>query len=576
MATAWEMEVDVLVIGSGAGGLSTAITAAQQKQDVLVLEKTPYIGGSTAVSGGVVWVPDNQGMADAGMPDKPGDAMRYLEGVLGERMRNDMVSAYLEAGPQMVDFFHQTTSVRLAPRMYAPDYQSEDEGASIGGRALDPQEYDGRELGEWFARLRPPMKQLTAFDGMMVSRYDIDHLLSFWRRWSSFLHGLKILTRYGLDRLKYPRGTRLLAGNALAARLLKSSLDTGVRFETDVVVRELIQENGQVTGVIADIGGKAYRVRADKGVMLATGGFAANDELREQMAPHAHMHYSMSPAGNYGDGKNLAESVGGRLDDGNANNYFLAPVSVLEMRGEEIRFPHLILDRQKPGLIAIGKDGKRFVNEADSYHDFVEAMHRNPDTAVPAWLIADSAFLKKYGLGLARPAPFPHGHLVAAGYLIEAPTIVMLAEKLGVPARALSDEVDQMNNAAQTGSDERFGKGATEYNRYLGDLSHKPNPCLGPIERGPFYAVKVYPGDIGASRGLRTNAQAQVVDSADKPIPGLYACGNDMNSIMAGTYPAGGITLGPAMTFGYIAARHMTGTNSLPDSLASKEQEAST
>ena len=561
-APGWDREVDMLVLGSGAGGMAAAVTGAAAGLSVLLLEKTDLIGGSTAISGGVVWVPENSGMAAAGAADPPGAARRYLRGILGNRMRADMIDAYLAAAPQMVDFFNAETQVQLVPRMYAPDYRSEDDGASAGGRALDPLEFHGGSLGPWLARLRRPLPQMTIFGGMMVNRADIDHLLAARRSWRSFRHAARLLLRHARDRLRHPHGTRLLAGNALAARLLRSALDRGVAIETSAVVQALVVDGGAVTGADVSIKGDRQRIRARRGVVLATGGSAASVTFRAQAVPQPAHHRSMAPAGSTGDGAALALSAGGVIEAGNVNDVFLTPVSSFVARsGEETRFPHLILDRQKPGLIAVDQSGERFVNEADSYHDFVEAMYRTQAgrAEIAAWLICDAAFLARYGLGLVRPAPFPRRRFIAAGYLVEAPTISALAERIAVPPAALDATIARANDYARTGIDRDFGKGSTGYNRYLGDPDHKPNPCLGPIRTAPFYAVKIFPGDIGSTRGLRTDAQARVLDAADRPIRGLFACGNDMNSIMAGHYPAGGITLGPAMTFGFIAARTMAG-----------------
>ena len=239
---------------------------------------------------------------------------------------------------------------------------------------------------------------------------------------------------------------------------------------------------------------------------------------------------------------------------------FWAPVSVLRGEdGSETVFPHLIMDRQKPGLMAVNSAGRRFVNEATSYHEFVAGMHRAQEETpcIPGWLICDAAFLKKYGMGLVRPGGVSLKRFIASGYLLEARTLQALAEKIGVPEAALADSAARMNEAATRGEDPDFGRGVSAYDRYLGDPLHGPNPCLGPIETAPFYAVAVWPGDIGTAAGLRTDAHTRALNAAGEPIPGLYVCGNDMASIMSGTYPAAGITLGPGLTFGYIAGKEV-------------------
>lgn len=554
--------VDIVIVGSGAGGLSAAVNAALLGLKVQVLEKTDRIGGSTAISGGVVWIADNRGMADQGMPDTPGAARRYLEQVVGPDMRREMIDAYLAYGARMVDVLNNNTEVQLRPRMHAPDYQSELEGASSGGRALDPVMFDGRRLGRWFDRLRAPLPQLTIFGGMMVNRADIDHLATAFRKPGSFAHAIALFTRHAKDRLRYRRGTRLLAGNALAARLLKSALDLGVTIKLEAQVREITKDKDRVTGVVYTQNGSTSSLLAKRAVILATGGTPASDAFRKAHVPYSNVHRSMAPRSNTGDGIALAQGVGAAVDNGNKSSVFLAPVSVHEETGKPvIAFPHLILDRQKPGLIAVNSAGRRFCNEADSYHDFVTAMyHDGPDgPAIPAWLIADDRFVSKYGLGLVKPRPFRRRAYRKSGYLVSAPDLAQLAKRIGVPADNFQETVARANEWARSGVDEDFGRGSTAYNRYLGDPSHLPNPCLGPIRKAPFHAVRIWPGDIGSTRGLRTDGRARVLNVRDEPIAGLYACGNDMNSIMEGTYPAGGITLGPAMTFGYIAARDAAG-----------------
>ncbi|SDR42553.1 Succinate dehydrogenase/fumarate reductase, flavoprotein subunit [Rhizobiales bacterium GAS113] len=551
---------DVVVVGSGAGGMAAALTAAHAGLDVVVVEKTEAIGGSTAVSGGALWVPLNPHLGEVGASDSREAVLAYLQAILGNRMRRDMIEAFLEAGPRMVAFMEENTSVSFVPRKVSPDYQPGLPGASLGGRTLDPLPFDGRELGEDFALLRPPFREFLAFGGMMVNRKDIDTLLGVGKSFANFREGSKLLWRYALDRLRHPRGTRLLMGNALAGRLLKSALDKGIALRLRSAAVELLREGERVAGVMVESGGRRLRLGARRGVVLATGGFPGSAEMRSAMLPHADRHLSMAPPGNSGDGLRLALSAGAAIAADNIGNAFWAPVSVMRTQdGREIRFPHLILDRQKPGLVAVNQAGRRFVNEANSYHDFVEAMHRSHESVptIPAYLICDSRFLRTYGLGLVRPGPRPLRAFLASGYLVKGKSIAELAGKLGIEAAALADTVARMNAYARSGEDPEFGRGSNAYNRYLGDEQHKPNPCLGPIDKPPFYAVRVFPGDIGTAAGLKTDPQARVLDAHGAPIEGLFACGNDMNSIMAGAYPGAGITLGPALTFGYIAGQQL-------------------
>jgi succinate dehydrogenase/fumarate reductase flavoprotein subunit len=325
-----------------------------------------------------------------------------------------------------------------------------------------------------------------------------------------------------------------------------------------VKVTQLVTQDGRVCGVRIEQGTGERVIEAHRAVVLATGGFPQDSALRAAYIPHAAVHRSMSPAGNTGDGVRLAGKLGARLALGNAGAAFWAPVSIMRgPDGKETVFPHLITDRQKPGVMAVNSAGCRFANEASSYHDFVDAMHREHEKTpcVPAWLICDSRFLRRYGLGLVRPRTRNLARFVDAGYLHRADSLAALAQAIGVPPAALAESAANMNRAASDGHDAEFGRGASAYDRYLGDPSHQPNPCLGPIETAPFYAVQIWPGDIGSATGLKVDTKSRVLDASDRPIEGLFACGNDMNSVMAGTYPAAGITLGPALTFGYIAGR---------------------
>jgi succinate dehydrogenase/fumarate reductase flavoprotein subunit len=555
----WHETYDVVVVGSGAGGMSAGLVAATLGSRVLIVEKTLFYGGGCAVSGGVVWIPGNSQMPALNIMDSQAQARRYLRSVIGDRARWDLIDAFLAHGPEMLDFLHARTSVRLVPRLDAPDYYAEAEGAAAGGRMLDPAVYDGRRLGPLFEKLRPPLPSFLLFGGMMVNKTDISALLKSHKSLAALRHAGRLLLRYLRDRRSHPRGTRLVVGNALAAALLKATDDAGVALWNETTAVGLVRQDQRIGGVVLERGGRTLNVRALRGVVLAAGGAPGAPEFMRAHVPFPALHYSMAPATNSGDGIRLGIGAGGRLDDVNRDNAFWTPVSVMKQpNGEESRFAHLITDRQKPGLIAVNQLGRRFTNESASYHDFVAAMHAQHriTPTIPAYLICDARFIRRYGLGMVRPAPMPRRHFIKAGYLVRARTVADLATALGVPGDNLLKAVEANNRYARTGVDLDFGKGSSAYHRYLGDPDHAgPNPCIGPIDRPPFFAVRVYPGDIGTSLGLRTDAAGRVLDPEDRAIEGLYACGNDMNSIMAGTYPSGGITLGPAMTFGYLAAR---------------------
>ncbi|HCW21215.1 FAD-binding protein [Achromobacter sp.] len=558
----WDKEVDALVVGSGAGGMAAALTAHAEGLDVLLVEKTHRIGGSTAISGGALWIPLNAQTDAAGHPDNFDKVWTYLAQTVGAAASDDMKRAYLDAGPRMMDYLVSRGFLDVAARTASPDYYPDLPGAALGGRSLDPVEFDGRKLGRHFRTLRDPLKEFTVLGGMMVNITDVRHLLRATRSMASWRHSMKLVLRFVADRVRgYHRGTRLLLGNALAAQLFHGVITRGVEYWLDAPVQVLHRDAaGRVLGASLKRDGKTLNVRARRGVVMATGGFPWDRERRARTYPQPSGDWSMSPRDNTGDGIRLSEQAGAALGAGYASPAFWAPVSILESAdGKRLHYPHLVWDRAKPGLIAVNSAGKRFVNESTSYHEFVQGMQRSNETvpSIPAFLICDQRFIDTWGLGLALPGGRPRQHLIDAGYLIQAPTLAALATKIGVPADALEATVARYNTYAAQGQDPDFGKGGTAYNRYLGDPDHQPNPCLAPLAAGPCYAVKVYAGDIGTACGIAANANAQAVDATGAPIPGLYVAGNDMHSVMGGAYPAPGITLGPALTFGWVAGQHL-------------------
>lgn len=557
----WDQEVDVVVVGAGAGGMAAALTASVGGCSVLLLEKTDRIGGSTAVSGGAVWAPLNAQTEKVGHPDSFEKVWTYLHNTVGDAAPTDVRRAFLDACAQAVEWFERHTEVRLAARTYSPDYYPDREGAAFGGRSLDPLIFDGRQLGPRFKELRDPLPEFMVLGGMMVTMTDAKHLLAVTKSFTSWKEGMKLVLRYALDRLQgYHRGTRLVLGNALAGRLFKSVLDRGIDYWLNTTVSHLERDAARVVGVTVQKDGRQIRVRARRGVVLATGGFPWSEALRREHYPQPTGPWSMSPQDNAGGGIALGQQAGATLGNGHFSPAFWAPVSILQRPdGSQLRYPHLVWDRAKPGLMAVNSAGQRFVNESTSYHEFVLGMYRSHKTVptFPAFLVCDAPFMERWGMGLALPGGRPREHLVQAGYLYRADTLDGLAAQLGIDAAGLKASAERFNHFAETGHDEDFGKGSTEYNRYLGDADHAPNPCLGPLRQGPFYAVKVYAGDIGTALGLRCNTHAQVLDIQGQPVEGLYAVGNDMHSIMGGQYPAPGITLGPALTFGWIAGQHL-------------------
>ena len=557
---AWDNETDVVCIGAGAGGMAAALTASIEGLDVVILEKTDKVGGSTAISGGAVWIPNNAQSAAVGHPDSPEAAKLYLDRIVGNWTSDAMKLAFLDAGPKMLDYLESQTELKLTARSYSPDYHPDVDGAALGGRSMDPAAFDGRALGSAFANLRDPLPEFSVLGGMMVTMTDVYHLLGVTKSFASFRHGARMVMRYAADRLRHHRGTRLVLGNALAARLYKSVLDRKIPVWLSAPARRLIVEDGRVTGLVVMRDGREVSLRARRGIVLATGGFPNDPQRRREFLPSPTDLWSMAPADNTGDGLRLGEAAGATVRSENASNVFHAPISILtKPDGSFVRYPHLVWDRAKPGLMAVNGAGRRFVNEATSYHEFGLAMYESHKTVptIPAFLICDAHFIRRWGLGLALPGGRSFRHLVRSGYLIEAPSLSALAGTLGIDAAALAVSAAGFNAGAEAGRDP-LGKGGTAYNRYLGDPTRTDgHPNLGKIEAAPFYAVKVYPGDIGTAGGIVTDENARVLDPQGQPVPGLYAAGNDANSVMGGTYPGPGITLGPALTFGWLAGRHL-------------------
>ncbi|WP_128927490.1 FAD-dependent oxidoreductase [Bradyrhizobium guangxiense] len=555
-------ECDVLVAGSGCSGMSAAITARYRGLDVLIVEKEPRFGGTTARSGGWLWIPGTSLAKAYGIEETPDQARTYLRHEAGNNYDAARVDAFLSAGPEAVDFFTTKTALRFDMPLVFPDYHAEAPGGAQGGRSMVTRPFDGRELGDLIKSLGMPLPELTVFGMMLGSGKEIIHFMRVTKSLTSAVYVAKRLSRHFMDVLRYGRGMTLTNGNALAGRLAKSALDLKIPIWLSSPVRELTVENGTVTGAIVSREGRSVRVRAHQGVVLACGGFPHDVERRRKMFPHAPTgkeHYSPGPTGNTGDGLRLAEGAGGRIEDRLPNAAAWVPVSLTTRKdGSKGVMPHFI-DRAKPGVIAVMRDGKRFANEGNSYHDFVQAMIKaaKPGEEIAAYLVCDHKTLRKYGLGCVPPFPMPLGHHLDTGYLMRGDTLEALAAKAGIDAGALVETVRQFNATAPQGHDAAFGKGSKAYNRYQGDALHGPNPCVAPIENGPFYAIKMVIGDLGTYAGIVTDANARALDAEGRVIPGLYAAGNDMASIMGGNYPGAGITLGPALTFGYIAGRHL-------------------
>lgn len=562
---------DLLVIGPGASGLAAAVTAAWHGLKVVVVEKATVFGGATAWSGGWMWVPGNPLAKRAGIHEDPQQPRTYLRNELGERYDPSRVDAFLDNGPHMVAFFDTHTSVQFVDGNAIPDVHGKVPGAGTQGHQVIAAPYDGRELGPLIHRLRKTMRE-TAFMGMpIMAGADLAAFLSMTRSFKSLRHVGKRFCRHLWDLALHGRAMQLVNGVALVGRLAKSAEKLGVQLIASAPARRLLLDEGAVRGAVISTARGEVEIRAAKGVVLAAGGFPNDVQRRQALFPRTptgREHLALPPESCSGDGITLGVSAGACLVTDLASPVAWAPVSLIKHADGSIgHFPHII-DRAKPGVIGVLADGKRFVNEADGYYDYTAAMVASVPEGqeVASWLICDHRFQRRYGLGYAKPFPLPVTPYLRSAYLKRAASIEELATLCGIDPQGLADTVKFYNAHARGGEDVQFGRGSTAYNRKQGDPLHAgPNPCVAPIEHGPFYAVKVLPGSFGTFAGLKTNGFAQVLDHADQPISGLYAVGTDMASVMGGFYPSGGINLGPAMTFGYIAGRHAAGVVTYED-----------
>ncbi|WP_431025109.1 FAD-dependent oxidoreductase [Halomonas sp. H5] len=558
-------DYDLVVVGSGAAGLAAAVTAAYHGLRVVVVEKAETLGGATAWSGGWMWTPLNPLAKAAGIDEDPETVRTYLRHELGERYDAAKIDAFLDAAPEMVAFFHDKTALQFADGNAIADIHGDTPGAGTGGRSVIAAPFDGRELGRHtLKKLRKTMPE-TAFLGMPIQAgADLKAFLTVTRSFKSFAHVAKRFTRHLYDLARYGRAMQLVNGVALTGRLAKSADDLGVELRVASPATRLIREGERVTGVVVETPDGEVTLTARRGVVLAAGGFPWDVARRRELfprTPSGQEHWPLPPPSASGDGLLLGESVGGVVATDLYSPVAWAPVSLVPKGDGRVgHFPHII-DRAKPGVIGVLRNGRRFVNEAGGYYDYVDAMVKAAPEGeeVCSWLVCSHHFQRRYGLGITRPAPVPFRHWIRKGYLKAGRTLEELARNCGIDPDGLAATVAGYNAYAAQGEDPEFGRGSTLYNRKNGDPAHGPNPCVAPLDRGPFYAVKVVPGCFGTFAGLKTNAHAQVLDGTDAPIAGLYAAGTDMASIMGGHYPAGGINLGPAMTFGHIAGLHAAG-----------------
>ncbi len=563
-----DTEVDLLIVGSGAGAMTAAICAHDLGASTLLIEKTGQYGGSSAMSGGSLWIPNNHLLSEAGIEDTPEEALSYLKHITRGRVSEEKLQRYVDEAPRMLKHMSEHTHLDMFPMVTYTDYYPEAPGGKPGGRSVEPYHFDARDLGDDFYSLREPAIQELVFARMSMTATEAHHVLARHPGWVKLV--MQMMMRYWSDfegRRKSKRDRCLSLGNALIGQLTRSVLDRDIPLWLETSARELIVENGRVVGVVASHGNKTVKLRGRKGVLLAAGGFESNDAMRKKHLPSpTEANWTTANPGNTGDLINMGIELGAAVDL--MDDAWWGPTTVVP---GETRARMLVIEKGLPGSIFVNKNGERFLNEASPYNDICKAMYENdtPESpSVPCYMIFDGTYRKKYPCGPLLPSSqqpdfgIPR-ELKRTGYLKKSDSLRGLAAQLGIDAEGLEATVLRMNEFAARGKDEDFQRGESLFDRYYGDEKVQPNPCLAPIETAPFYGLTIYAGDLGTKGGLRVDSSARVLRESGEAIEGLYAVGNTSASVMGNTYPGAGGTIGPAMTFAYIIANEMFGQASV-------------
>jgi succinate dehydrogenase/fumarate reductase flavoprotein subunit len=541
----WDDEADLVVAGTGGGGLTAAIAAHEAGASVIVLEKAALVGGTTAVSGGVVWVPNNPKMKALGLADSRDEAAAYMMRIADGRTTRELTERYLDASLEMIALLEDRTSLRFQAIADYPDYHPEMPGGRRGGRPLDCGLFDTNELGAWSSKLRrnpvngrSPMTIPEAMGwGVFWNPMGYDHKLVYERYKKGIVHG----------------------GTSLVGKLLQACLARGIEPRLETPARELVLDgSGAVVGVIAERGaGGRLRIRARKGVLLASGGFEWSEELRKAFLP-LELTHPLSPPQCEGDGLRMAMAAGAAL--GNMAEAWWTPAIAIpgETREGKPLYRGDFSVRCLPHSIIVNRYGKRFTTESHNYNDATKPfLHHDPSRYerpnVPAWLVVDQAYVDAYALVTTPPGKPP------ADWVIRGETLEELATKAGISAGGLADTVRRFNELAERGVDDDFRRGESAFERYYGDPRHRPNPNLGAIARPPFYALPIHAGAMGTKGGPKVDVDGRVQHVSGHAIPGLYAAGNVMCAVAGHGYAGPGITICTAMTWGYLGARHAAG-----------------
>ncbi|HEY0974952.1 MAG TPA: FAD-dependent oxidoreductase [Solimonas sp.] len=564
MSQGWDQEYDVVVVGSGGGGMTTALVAHGHGMKAVVVEKADKYGGTSAVSGGGIWIPCNDDIARTGGSDSYEEALTYLKHTVGDSVPQSRIEAYLKNAPEMVRYLARTFGViyRNVPKY--PDYYPKKPGGKTGWRSMQPEAFDAAKLGAEFDNQRESFKGTLLMGRIAMDQIEAHTLFSRGPGWIRLTIGM--LLKYWFDfswRRKTHRDRRQVLGQGMVAALRYAMLKNDIPLHLSTGLESLVEEGGRVTGVVVQQNGRTLRYKARRGVVLACGGFESNQQMRDQyLAKPTQVEWTAAPPINHGDGIRAGQAIGAAVKG--MDLVWGSPT--VRKPGAEQQIT-LFVERGMPGCVAVNKKGLRFVNEAAAYPDFRNAMYEDDakgNGCVPAWLVFDATFRHKYPMGIFLPGQIEPDSKLPKDWLdkvyFRADTLEALSQKIGVDTPNLLQTVAKMNEYAKTGVDVEFHKGETAIDTYYSDPSVKPNTCLGPIAKAPFYAVPMYPGEIGTKGGLDVDASARVLRQDGQPIAGLYATGNTSAAVMGPTYAGAGSTLGPAMTFGYVAVLDMAAT----------------
>jgi 3-oxosteroid 1-dehydrogenase len=543
----WDRSVDFVVVGSGGGGLTAALTAAEGGLDTLLLEKQSVVGGSTAMSGGVVWLPNNPLMAEEGVPDSHEAGLAHFAAVVGDigpASSPERRETFLSEGSRMVDFLRQK-GIRFIRCPGYSDYYPDAAGGNAAGRSIEPTPFDARRLGDWQDKVQPGLARGI---GLVVKTNELRSIQYYNRSLRALGVAARVFVRTVISRLR--RQDLLTNGASLIAQLLHHALAAKVTVWTDTGLEDLVVEDGRVVGVRVVRDGQVITIGARRGVLLAAGGFSRNAEMREKYSAEQpnDARWSISNPGDTGEVLSAAMKLGAQtdlMDEAWWLPMSLDPVLAGSTLGQA---------RQRPGAIFVNSAAQRFVNEANSYMEVGRAMYEHG--GVPSWLIIDDAYRRRYVNGQSVPGRFDPAW-VESGALKKADTIAGLAVQTGLDVTALQRTIDRFNADARFGRDPDFGRGQSAFNLCMGDPGYKLNAALGPVDRAPFYATQILPADVGTCGGLVTNEHAQVLDEAGEPIPGLYATGNITAALMGRKYLGAGGSISSTMVFGFVAADHV-------------------